>query len=95
MRGLYHPSSGADLVAHALNHEPGRPVIILDDGRVVTTGELRDSISRYVQLFATLSPRPLRAALLSKNRPEVPGGVLCVFFRRDRLDSAAPDGLAG
>ena len=80
MCGLYHPSSGADLVAHALNHDPGRPVIILDDGRVVSTGELRDSISRYVQLFATLSPLPLRAALLSKNRPEVPGVFYAFSF---------------
>ena len=73
MPGLYHQSSGADLVAHALSHDLERPVIILGEGSVVTAGELRDAISRYVQVFEALSPRPRRAALLSKNRPEVPG----------------------
>ena len=80
MRGLYHPSSGSDLVAHALSHDPDRPVIILDDGSLVTAADLRGAISRYVQLFDTLSPRPMRAALLSKNRPEVPGVFYAFSF---------------
>ena len=80
MRGLYQPSSGADLVAHALNNDPDRPVIILGPQEMVTAGQLRDAISRYVQLFDTLSPKPVRAALLSKNRPEVPGVFYAFSF---------------
>ena len=90
---LYQPITVSDIAANALNRDPDRTVIILGDDEIITAGQLRDSISRYAQALNSLTPRSRRAALLSKNRPEVPGGVLCAQLRADRLDRAAPDGL--
>ena len=46
--------------------------MVLSDGTTQSAGELRDSISRFSQAFAALSPKPLRAAVIAKNRVEVP-----------------------
>lgn len=77
---LYQPVSGNDLVAHALNRDLDRTVLLLADGRTVTAGAMRDSVSRYQQAFEALAPKPLRAALLSKNRPEVPAASTALNF---------------
>jgi len=70
---LHWPSTPAQMVADALSYNLERPVIMLEDGSVLTARHIRDSISRYSQFLASLDPKPQRAALLSKNRPEVPG----------------------
>jgi fatty-acyl-CoA synthase len=77
---LRQPIHGADLLAQALSRDLDRPVVILDDGRTVTAGQMAASVSRYAQTYAALSPRPLRAALLSKNRPEVPAASVGLTF---------------
>jgi fatty-acyl-CoA synthase len=69
---LYQTALITDLVAHALNRDLERVVMVLADGRTQSAGELRDLISRYSQAFVALSPRPLRAAVIAKNRVEVP-----------------------
>ena len=61
-----------ELVAHALSNDLDRVVMRLEDGSTQTAGELRDLISRFSQAFATLCPKPLRAAVIAKNRVEVP-----------------------
>lgn len=77
---LYQPILGTDRVVIAFTHDLDRPVIILGDDRVMTARELRDAISRYQQVLEALEPRPLRAALLSKNRVEVPAIFYAVSF---------------
>jgi fatty-acyl-CoA synthase len=77
---LYQPVLPTDLVAQALSCDPDRPVIILGDGEVVTAGALRDDVSRYEQVLRSLEPRPLRAALLSRNRTEVPAVFYAFSF---------------
>jgi fatty-acyl-CoA synthase len=77
---LYQPITVTDIAANALNRDPDRTVIILGDDAIITAGQLRDSISRYAQALASLTPMPRRAALLSKNRPEVPGVHYALSF---------------
>lgn len=77
---MYQPNLGGDLVAEALSRDLDRPVIYLDDGGVITARRLRDDISRYVQAFQSLEPRPTRVALLSKNRVEVPAIFYAISF---------------
>lgn len=69
---LYQPVLATDLVAHALASDLERVVMVLADGTTQSAGQLRDAISRYSQAFAALSPKPLRAAVIAKNRVEVP-----------------------
>jgi fatty-acyl-CoA synthase len=69
---LYQPVLATNLVAHALNRDPERVVMVLSDGTTQSAGELRDSIGRFAQAFAALSPKPIRAAVIAKNRVEVP-----------------------
>jgi fatty-acyl-CoA synthase len=73
MDTLHCPPTPAQMIAQALSTNLERPVIMLEDGSVLTARDIRDSISRYSQLLRSLDPKPKRAALLSKNRPEVPG----------------------
>ena len=69
---IYQTALITDLVAHALNRDLQRVVVVLSDGSTQTAEELRNLISRYSQAFAALSPKPLRAAVIAKNRVEVP-----------------------
>jgi fatty-acyl-CoA synthase len=69
---LYQSALATELVAHALNRDLDRTVMVLSDGTSQSAGELRTSISRFAQAFAALSPKPLRAAVLARNRVEVP-----------------------
>lgn len=60
-----------DLIAHALSRDLDRTVMIGSDGQVVTAGEMANEISRLQQFISGLNPRPVRAAVLSRNRLEV------------------------
>ncbi len=80
MDRLYQPVLGTDLVVHAFGFDRDRPVIVLGEDGVVTARQLHDAISRYQQVLQSLEPRPLRAALLSKNRVEVPAVFYAFAF---------------
>ncbi|WP_373078084.1 AMP-binding protein [Zhongshania sp.] len=60
-----------DLIAHALSRDLDRTVMIDSDGQVVTAGDMANEISRLQQFISGLNPRPVRAAVLSRNRLEV------------------------
>ena len=77
---LTQPVLITELVAHALSHDLERVVMVLSDGRTQSAGELRDLISRFSQAFAALSPKPLRAAVIAKNRVEVPAVMNALSF---------------
>ncbi len=77
---LYQPVLGTELVAQALNRDLDRTVMVLGEGRTLSARELRDAISRYQQVFAALSPKPLRAAVIAKNRVEVPAVMNALSF---------------
>ncbi|MDG2001808.1 MAG: AMP-binding protein [Novosphingobium sp.] len=77
---LYRPVFSADLVARALSRDLDRPVLVMDGGEQVTAGQLRDTVSRYQQVLESLSPRPQRVAILSKNRVEVPAVMTALTF---------------
>jgi fatty-acyl-CoA synthase len=67
-KGVYQPQ----LLVHALSHHPNRPVIHLEDGRVVTAGDLKDETSRYCQALAAIGlPPQARIGILSGNRLEM------------------------
>jgi len=68
---LHQPITTSDLIAHALSRDLERTVLVGVDGEIVTAREMRDSISRFQQLFDSLDPLPYRAAVLAKNRVEV------------------------
>ncbi len=77
---LTRPVLITELVAHALSHDLDRVVMRLDDGRTQTAGALRDLISQFSQAFAALSPKPLRAAVIARNRVEVPAVMNALSF---------------
>jgi len=69
---LRRPRFSGDLLVHALNQTPDRPMLRSLDGPALTVGDLRDETSRYVQALAALGiSAGSRVALLSGNRPEV------------------------
>ena len=69
---LHRPLYVTDLLVNALSQDPGRPLLQLLGGPMLTVGEVRDETSRYVQALASLGVgRETRVALLSANRPEV------------------------
>ena len=80
MSPLHRPVLGTDLLAHALGRDLDRTVMVLGDGRTMSAGELRDAVSRYQQAFEALSPRPLRAAVIARNRIEVPAVMTALAF---------------
>ena len=77
---LTQPVLITELVAHALSHDLDRVVMVLSDGRTQSAGELRDLISRFSQAFSALSPKPMRAAVIAKNRVEVPAVMNALSF---------------
>ncbi len=77
---IYQSILGTELVAHALNRDLDRTVMVLADGRTQSAGQLRDAISRAQQAFEALSPKPLRAAVLARNRVEVPAVMNALSF---------------
>ncbi|MEY4161060.1 MAG: hypothetical protein RLZZ136_1681 [Pseudomonadota bacterium] len=77
---IYQTILGTELVAYALNRDLDRTVMVLADGRSQSAGEMRDAISRAHQAFDALSPKPRRAAVLAKNRVEVPTVMNALSF---------------
>jgi fatty-acyl-CoA synthase len=71
MNPLYQAPTGLDLYAHPLSRDLDRTVIVAADGERITAGQMAEAVSRHQQLFASLEPRPRRAAILSRNRVEV------------------------
>jgi fatty-acyl-CoA synthase len=66
--GIFMPQ----LLAHALSRDRQRPAIYLDDGRVLSAGDLSDLASSYLQALTSVGVRQnTRVAILSRNRPEV------------------------
>ncbi len=68
---LHQPVTTCDLIAQALSRDLDRTVLIGVDGEVITARDMRDSISRFRQLFEDLDPAPQRAAVLARIRVEV------------------------
>ena len=68
---LYQPITTLDMIAQALSRDVDRLVVLGASGENVTAAGLAGEISRYLQVFESLQPRPQRAAVLSKNRIEV------------------------
>jgi fatty-acyl-CoA synthase len=65
--GVYLPN----LLVHALSRDLDRPTVHIGD-QVLTAGDLRDEISRYIQAYAARGMgQGTRTAMLSANRPEV------------------------
>ncbi len=77
---IYQSILGTELVAQALNRDLDRTVVVLADGTTQSAGELRDAISRAHQAFEALAPKPRRAAVLARNRVEVPAVMNALSF---------------
>jgi fatty-acyl-CoA synthase len=72
LNDLHQPIFTVDLLAHALNQTPSRPLLRQQGGPTLTVGDVRDATSRYVQALKTLGVgRGTRVAVLSGNRPEL------------------------
>jgi fatty-acyl-CoA synthase len=72
---LYEGRFQPHLLVHGLSYGLDRPLLILEDGTVITAGQFRDLLSRYVRAFAQHGlGKGDCVAVLSANRPE----VLCV-----------------
>ncbi|MFC4251225.1 AMP-binding protein [Sinimarinibacterium flocculans] len=69
---LHRPRYVPELLVAALDQTPDRPLLELDDGSVLSVGDVRDATGRYVQaLQAEGIGRGTRVALLSGTRIEV------------------------
>ena len=68
---LFQPITTLDMIAQALSRDLDRLVVLGASGENVTAGGLAAEISRYLQVYESLDPKPQRAAILSKNRIEV------------------------
>jgi fatty-acyl-CoA synthase len=69
---LHRPMYVPDLLATALGQDPGRPLVELHGGPVLSVGEVRDATSRFVQALDSLGVgRGTRVGLISVNLPEV------------------------
>jgi fatty-acyl-CoA synthase len=69
---VHRPLYAADLLVNALRQTPDRPLLQLQDGPLLTVGEVQGAFSRYVQALRSLGVgRDARVGLLSPNRPEV------------------------
>ena len=77
---IFRPTLGTELVAHALNRDLDRTVVVLADGTTQSAGQLRDAISLAHQAFEALDPKPRRAAVLARNRVEVPAIMNALSF---------------
>jgi len=77
---LYHSARITDLVAAALDRDPDRVVVMLQGGQTQSAREMRELISCYQQVFTSLSPEPVRAAVIAKNRVEVPAIMNALTF---------------
>ncbi|MCB2078678.1 MAG: AMP-binding protein, partial [Novosphingobium sp.] len=89
---LYRPVYGANIIADALRYDLDRPVLIMDGGEELSARQLRDTISRYTQVLKSLSPAPKCAAVLSKNRIEVPAVTTALNFSQTIATALHPMG---
>ncbi len=72
MDSLHRELHVTDVLANALNRGGNEPLVLLGDGRSMTTSEVRDETSRFTQALNSLGIGPgSRVGLLSANRPEV------------------------
>lgn len=91
---LHRSAHSADLIIHALGHDPDRPVITMDDGSIVTARQAQEAASRYVQLFNTLGIGPGTAVgLLSRNRAEVLDMLIALRIAGCRFTALHPMGV--
>ena len=68
---LHRPAYGGDLLIRGLSRNPSKPAVYLGD-RVLTSGEMSDEISRWVQAYEAWGiTQGSPTATLSANRPEV------------------------
>ena len=68
---LRRPAYGGDLLIRGLARNPSKPAVYLDD-RVLTSAEMADEISRWVQAYEAWGiTQGSPTAMLSANRPEV------------------------
>jgi fatty-acyl-CoA synthase len=68
---LYRPAYGGDLLLRGLSRHPDKPAVYLGD-RAITSAEVADQISRYVQAYEAWGIREgSHTATLTANRPEV------------------------
>ncbi|MDT0509787.1 AMP-binding protein [Novosphingobium sp. MMS21-SN21R] len=77
---LHRPALITELVAQSLNRDTDRVVMVLSDGQTQTAKEMRDLVSQYQQAFNAMQPKPLRAAVIAKNRVEVPAVMTALTF---------------
>ena len=68
---LHQGITTLDFTAQALSRNLDRVVVVGAGGEQVTAGELAQAVSRCQQYLESLTPRPMRAAILAKNRIEV------------------------
>lgn len=68
---LQQPITTLDMIAQALSRDVDRVVVVGADGKTMTAAGLAGEISRYLQFLEALAPRPVRAAILARNRIEV------------------------
>lgn len=69
---LHRPLFVPDLLANALNQQPGRPLLQLLGGPLLTVGDVRDAASCFMQALASFGVgKGSRVGMLSANRPEV------------------------
>ena len=68
---LHRPAYGGDLLIRGLRRNPSKPAVYLGD-RVLTSGEMSDEISRWVQAYHAWGiTQGSPTATLAANRPEV------------------------
>ena len=68
---LHQPITTLDMIAQALARDTERLVVVGADGQRLTAAEFSGHVSRWQQALEGLTPRPTRAAVLSRNRIEV------------------------
>jgi len=69
---LHHPLYLPQLLANALNQDPGRPLLQTLEGETLSVGQFRDITSQFVQAFIQLGiEKGAKVAVISSNRPEV------------------------
>ncbi|MGC1510857.1 AMP-binding protein [Ketobacter sp.] len=69
---IHRPLFAPDLLVNALGQDPGRPLLNILGGAMLSVGEVRDSTSQFCQALRSLGlTKGWRIGLLSSNRPEV------------------------
>src|SRR3546814_3961080 len=86
---LHRPLFVPDLLANAPNQQPGRPLLQLLGGAMLSVGDVRDAASRYQQALASFGVgKGSRVGMLSANRPAVLLTVNALDRKSTRLNSS-------